>query len=56
MNDVVIWGGLTAGALVVILTSVFKTINMSTNVKHSIAVGLSAIGGFLIAWKNFNGS
>lgn len=56
MNDVIVWGGLTVGALVVILTSVFKTIDLSTKWKHTIAVGLSAVGGVLLTWKQYNGN
>ena len=55
MNTALLLSGLSVGLVVTILTSVFKTINFSARQRHSIAVVLSAIGGALLSWVNFNG-
>lgn len=55
MNTTFVIGGVSLGLIVTILTSVLKTINLSTRWRHTIAVALSAVGGLALAWNQFNG-
>jgi len=55
MNGGLLVGGVGLGVLVTILTSVFKTINLSSKLRHTIAVAISVVASALISWQHFNG-
>jgi hypothetical protein len=55
MTNAVAIGGLSVGLVVTLLTSLFKTINLSIRVKHTVAVVLSVIGGLVVTWAGLNG-
>jgi hypothetical protein len=55
MNGGLLVGGASLGLVVTILTSIFKTINLSSRLRHTIAVAISVVASVLISWQHFNG-